>query len=398
MSAIKTFPGVAGFYVLTPQSQLGFYDQDKNFIVDVKLTEAFAAYLKQYLKTYEQNPHQENFRLAILYSAQEKRPWGSETLFLEENIVRRLYPVTGTVTEELTSFQIKNRAKSIYRGMELFLEYEDSGAPNMPIYCPVLYDRGTTLDDYADLLDRPVTSADRDIAVIEVVNILAGIPVARRFAAEITILKEKIYQGIVKKGMRKAAEFTLIEDVRRNSTRPAVTAEVAAGESYGHVDKRSERKVTLDAQTVGKAHVVSGSHDVFIKNISASLMGHPEPADVMTLKSFTKFRDLSHDKLQALADKCLVYKVPAGTQLLERGTKDTLNLYLLEGSVQLIAADGGIKFIEGGTPAAQSPVSSLKPRMYTVTAFTRVTFLWIDEKLIDEILHKASPLRRDATA
>ncbi len=396
MSAIKTFPGVVGFYVLTPQSQLGYYDQDKNFVVDVKLTEAFAAYLQQYLKIYEKNPDQENFRLAIIYSLPEKRPWGSETLFLEKNIVRRLYPVTGTVTEELTSFQVKNRAKSIYRGMELFLEYEDSATPSMPIYCPVLYDRGTTLDDHAELLDRPITAADRDVKVVEVINILAGIPVARRFAAEITILKEKIYQGIVKKGMRKAAEFTLIEDVRRNNTRPSITAEVASGNSYGHVDKRSERKVTLDAQAEGKT--ASAGHDVLIKNISTSLMGHPEPADIGMLKTFMKFRDLSHDKLEALAAKCLVYKVPAGTQLLERGTKDTLNLYLIEGSVQLIAADGGIKHIEGGTSAAQSPVSSLKPRMYTVTAFTRVAFLWIDDKLIEEVVHGASPLRRDATA
>ncbi|MBI3546115.1 MAG: cyclic nucleotide-binding domain-containing protein [Gammaproteobacteria bacterium] len=395
MSVIKTFPGVVGFYVLTSQGQLGFYDQDKKFVVDAKLTEVFAAYLQQYLKIYEKNPDQENFRLALIYSSQEKKPWGSETLFLEKNIVRRLYPVTGTVTEDLTSFQTKNRAKSIYRGMELFLEYQDSATPNMPIYCPVLYDRGTALDDYGPSLDRPVTSVDRDTSVIEVINILAGIPVARRFASEITILKEKIYQGIVKKGMRKSTEFTLIEDVRRNVTTP-ITTEVKAGDSYGHADKRSDRRVTLDSQTDGK-NLVSGtgmSHDALIKNIAASLIGQPEPATATIFKAFAKFRDVDHSKLEALAEKCLIYKAPPGTQLLERGTKDTMNLYLLEGSVQLIAADGGVKFIEGGTPTAQNPVSSLKPRMYTVTAFTRVAFLWIDDKLVEEILQAKSALRR----
>jgi hypothetical protein len=75
---------------------------------------------------YLRNPEQGNFRLAIIHRMQEKRPWGSECLFLEKHIVRRLYPVTGMTTDvDLTSFQRKNREKSIYRGMELFLEYKD---------------------------------------------------------------------------------------------------------------------------------------------------------------------------------------------------------------------------------------------------------------------------------
>jgi hypothetical protein len=37
--------------------------------------------------------------------------------------------------------------------------------------------------------------------------------------------------------------------------------------------------------------------------------------------------------------------------------------------------------------------------MYTVSAFTRVAFLWIDDKLIDEIVRgKATLLRRDAAS
>ena len=298
---------MVGFYVLTPDGQLGFFDQDNKFVVDAMLTKTFGDYNTRYLMAYLRNPEQGNFRLAMIHRTQEKRPWGSECLFLEKHIVRRLYPVTGMTTDvDLTSFQKKNREKSIYRGMELFLEYKDGSNPDVPIYCPVLYDRGTMLDDYASILDRQVISADRETPVVEVINLLAAIPVAKRNTTEIGILKEKIYHGSVKKGMRKSAEFTLIEDIRRNAENGKEKNE---GDLYGDVDKRSERQVTLDA-TSGQGN----AEDNLIRNIGSSLVGRPEPADMATLKTFTRFRGLDHEKLEAIVAQCLIYKVPPGTK------------------------------------------------------------------------------------
>jgi len=395
MSTIETFPGLIGFYVLTPEGQLGFYDQDKKFIVDTKLMKAFADYNMRYLMSYLQNPHQGNFRLAVIHRCQEKRPWGSDTLLLEKHIVRRLYPVAGMTAEvDLTSFQKKNREKSIYRGMELFLEYKDSASPDMPVYCPVLYDRNTTLDNYSASLERPVTSMDRETPVVEVVNLLAGIPAGRRFAPEIAILKDKIYQGIVKKAMRRSAEFTLIEDIRRNA-QAARTERVDTGDLYDAVDKRAARKVTLDAAT-GKTGVTDSTG--LVQSIISSLVGHPEPADAVTMKAFANFRELDHQTLETLAARCLIYKVPPGTKLVERGTNDTWNLYLVEGTVELEAADGVTKCIDGGTDKATNPISFLKPRMYTVTTVTRAAFLWIDDRLIEQIRQDDASRRRDAIA
>ena len=380
MTTIETFPGLIGFYVLTSDGQLGAYDQDLKFIVDAKLTGAFAEYNRRFLMTYLQNPMQGNFRLAIIHRTQDKHPWGSDTLLIEKNLVRRLYPMTGTTELDLTAFQKKNREKSIYRGMEIFLEYKDASSPELPVYCPVLYDRSKMLADYAANLDRPVMPADRETPVVEILNLLGGIPQGRRYTPEIAALKEKIYQGIVKKGMRKSSEFTLIEDMRRNATNPKIDR---TADPYADVDKRAERQVTLDSKAGDQA---GHAHDsTLIRNIATSLDGHPEPADPQILKTFTRFRDMHHDKLEALAKRCLVYSVPPGTQLLERGTSDTWNFYLVNGSVQLMAADGGSKSIEAGTPNATNPISYLKPRMYTVTAITRVVFLWIDDKLVDEI-------------
>ena len=398
MDTIGTFPGLIGFYVLTPEGQLGFYDQNMKFIVDSRLMKAFTDYNMRFLMAYLQNPHQGNFRLAVIHRGQDKRPWGSETLLLEKHIVRRLYPVAGMTAEvDLTSFQKKNREKSIYRGMELFLEYKDSSSPDMPVYCPVLYDRNKTLDDYVTSLERPVTSVDRETPVVEVINLLAGIPVNRRFAPEIGILKEKIYQVIVKKAMRKSADFTLIEDVRR-TTQTAKTETAGHDDPYHHVDKRAERRVTLDAAGKTGASAVDDT-TALNQHLSSSLGGHPEPADPAVMKAFSKFRELEHQTLAALASRCLIYKVPPGTKLLERGTSDTMNLYLVEGTVQLEAADGVTKLIEGGTDKAASPISFLKPRMYTVTTVTRVAYLWIDDNLIEKIMQDDTlSRRRDATA
>jgi hypothetical protein len=392
VSTIGTFPGLVGFFVLTSDGELGYYDKDRNFVRDAKLTKAFADYNRQYLMAYLRNPDQGNFRLALIHRSQEEKPWGSYTLLLEKHIVRRLYPVAGmTVELDLTAFQKKNREKSIYRGMELFLEYKDTSTPELPVYCPVLYDRKTSLNDYASNLDRQVTPADRDTPVVEVINLLAAIPSSRRTGPEIAILKEKIYHGIVKKGMRKSAEFSLIEDMRRN-------ARSARGENvdpYSDIDKRSGRQVTLDSLAGhDKSAEYNPNDSALISRIGVALLGRPEPADPMVMKNFSRFRDLAHDKLVALAAQSFVYKVPPGTPLLERGTSDTWNFYLLEGTLQLLAADGMEKRIDSATDTARNPISSLKPRMYTVTALTRVTFLWIDDRLVEQIVQGISPAQR----
>jgi len=385
MSTITTFPSLAGMYVLMLDGQLGVYDQNMKFVVDSKLTKAFSEYNLSFLLSYHQNPEQGNFRLGLIHRTREKRPWGTDTLLLEKHVVRRLYPLSGTtVSSDLTTFQKKNREMSIYRGMELFLEYKDTSTPELPVYCPVLYDRITALNSYAAILDRTVTSDDRETAVVEVVNLLAAIPMAKRFSSDISNLRERIYRGIVKKNMRKGSGYTLIDDIRRNA-KTRKTDKIK--DPYGDVDKRADRQVTLDTLTSvenrNSGHAVSFSIN---KLIGESSDKRTVPAEPLMLVKFSKFSRLDHNKLEKLAARSLLFTVPPGTKLLERGTTDAWNLYLLEGTLQLTAADGGIKYIEADTENAQSPVASLKPRMYTVSALTRASFIWIDDNVVDQIL------------
>jgi hypothetical protein len=289
-----------------------------------------------------------------------------------------------TASSDLTTFQKKNREKSIYRGMELFLEYKDTSTPELPVYCPVLYDRITTLNSYAAILDRAVTSDDRETAVVEVVNLLAAIPMAKRFSADISDLRERIYQGIVKKNMRKGSGYTLIDDIRRNAkTRKTDKLD----NPYDDVDKRADRQVTLDTlKSVDNKKSGQAVKSSVSNPIGETSDKRAVPAEPLMLGKFSKFSHLDHNKLEALAFRSLLYTVPPGTKLLERGTTDTWNLYLLEGTLQLTAADGVVKYIDADTENARSPVSSLKPRMYTVSALTRVSFIWIDDNVVDQIL------------
>lgn len=394
MKAFKTYPGLAGFYVLSHEGQLGMYDHDGKFMVDAQLTQVFGSYNAQYLESYLPNPDQDSFRLAIVYHASEKKPWSSETFFLEELILRRLYPLSGSVKTELTVFQKRNREKSIFRGMETLLEYKDVTTPETPIFCPVLYDRDTYMEEYPGALDRKEMDSDRKVPVVEILNLLTMIPVARRQTREIIGLKRKLYEAAVNKSARKSADLSLIESNRRHSAAGPVTTDV-----YADVDKRADRSVTLDSITA-RSNMGSSSSRLnepyLVKNIEKSLEGKPRPADPDNLRVFSKFRDLDMDKLAAIASKSLVYCVPAGIHLLERGTNDSWNLYLLDGRVEMVAADGVAKCIDGGTDKAKNPVASLKPRIYSVNTVTRAVFLWVDDRVVEEIVHGGFSPRRDA--
>lgn len=79
---------------------------------------------------------------------------------------------------------------------------------------------------------------------------------------------------------------------------------------------------------------------------------------------------------------------PAGTVLIKRGGNDNWNYYLLNGAVRLKARDGTHFVIEGGSPKARWPLANLRPRIYSVTAISPVTYLQIDATFEAEILGK----------
>src|SRR5205809_141489 len=148
VTAIDSLSNVVGLYLLTADGALGVYDEDKRFVVDRALTDALATHTRQLLASGLPNANGGDFRCGLIYHAIESRAWNSDTLALEESVLREVYPVSGPPNQELTTFQKKNREKSIYRGIELLLEYRYERIRDEPVYCPILFDRGSTLGEY----------------------------------------------------------------------------------------------------------------------------------------------------------------------------------------------------------------------------------------------------------
>lgn len=394
MKAIDALMNIAGLYGLTPDGELGVYGGDRAFVRDVSLTQAFAAQIRQLLRSYHADPDGGVYRLGLIYHAPTKRSWDSDTLVLEEAVVREVYPVGGPPTQELTAFQKKNREKSVYRGIELLIEYRYERLADAPVYCPLLYDRGMSLDQYPPSVSF-AAAKDTRTPVLEVLNLMAMIPMGRRNAPELLALMDNMHRYLVHKEARREGTFTL------NQERYVAKRHEGGGEAeFFDVDKRHERQQTLTAgalqqRLVAAAQVQRADH---FAQVEQWLERPHRPVNAALLRTFAQFRNLDGNALAALAEKALVYTAPAGAKLLNVGMKDSWNMYLLEGTVSLQAADGGSLFVTGGTDKAESPISFLKPRKYNVAAVTPVSFLWIHDALLEAVLIPPDPTPRVASA
>lgn len=382
--SIDSLTKITGLYVLAADGRIGFVGPNKTIERDDEATQALGPHIARFLAHCDAEPAGLQ-RVAIIYRAPQRKPWGEETLVLDARVVRELYPITGQQTEELTVFQKKSQENSVYRGIELLLEYHRESMPEVPIYCPLLYDRQTVLAQYPTFLNRPLQPADENIPVVEVVNLLATIPVARRDVPEVQSLLKKAHERLIHKGMRRSGEFTLVDKVR-----PGARVEVSPDAMYFDADKRSEPKPRAPAAAPAAAPR-AGIDLAKLKalprfeQLEKWADRNRRSVDAETLRTFTPFRDHDMGTLAAVAQYIRVYSVPSGTRLLDRGMNDEWNLFLIEGTVSLAAADGANLVIVGGSEKAANPIASLKPRKYAVTAMTTVSFLWIPNMLLEAI-------------
>jgi hypothetical protein len=375
LNVISTLPDPSGLYVLTPQGNLGVYlspNTDNNkFSLDIELSTKLFEHVAGFLKSYLANPDGSSARVAIIYNSVEKKPWGHATFYMEESVVRDVYPVAGllvgSVSNTLTTFQKRNREKSIYRGLETLLAHKADS--NLAIYCPVLFDRNTTLDCYLSALDRGVQEGDRNTPVLEVLNLVATVPVLARNSPAILDLREKLHAVLIKSHMRKESGLAVAD----SETWKAPTVEWK-GRASASAD------VTKKVPDFTRLHVTDRHTD-----IERWLEQPPRVIDPMALRGFFNFRELTDHSLSQVAEQCPVYRAPAGTRLLERGASDKWNLFLVSGSLLMQPLDSAPLLIESGTESAASPVSFLKPRKYQVVAKTQVNFLWIPDALLHSL-------------
>lgn len=372
MAITDVISNPAGLYALTGDAQLGFFDENGAFLRDEALSAALGALAREFLKNYLAQPDQGRARVAVIGAARAPREWGQVSLFLEESVVRELYPQSGG--GGLTAFQKKNQEKSIYRGMELLLEFRNMQYPNAPLFAPVLFDRRLTLDAYPGA-GECVSTVNARAPAVEVLNLVAPVPIGRRESAVFVNLKERLHAALIRKDQRRVASYDLVED-----TRAHWEAVKAAPREAFTVDTRAEREVTLSAGGLLRLHQTQR-----IERVERWLEMPHRPVTPGRLREFVHFRALAPAALEKLAATALLYTAPAGARLLERGMTDEWNMYLLEGVVTLEPEQGATLTVEGRSPKAVSPVAFLKPRKYTVTALSKVSFLWIHDLALRSI-------------
>lgn len=385
MKLIEAIPDLANFVILLANGKLGFYRDTGEFVVQQHFTDLFADHIKDFLKTYQDNPDTADYRIGIVYPTRGEKPWKSATLALETEILRRLYPSGGTRDKELTSFQKRNIEKSVYQGIELLMEHHDESLPGVQIYCPVLFFRQTTLDDYLPILGREQLPRDAKTPVLEVLNFLAPISIGRRNTEGIGRFTKLIYEGVINKGVRKSSYGFLGQKGK------SVPGGAASGAAIGEdITARADQAFSsIFGQRSGGGYsswMKTHCSEETRQRVGRWLVEPYKYIDPHKLRFFSQFRDLSLDGLVLLADRHPIFQAPIGTQILARGTNDKWNLYLIEGTVQLEAEDGEKLVVEAMTPRAAAPVASLKPRMFNVTTMTPTKFLWIMDTLVNTMI------------
>jgi hypothetical protein len=368
MQSFALLNDASGFYVLSAEGQLGTIGADGRFVMDVERTKRFFDYLAGYVRHYTANPQAHGFRLAIIFRAEPPRRWGAETMLLERQIVHDLYPISGPAASQLTNFQKQNAEKSLYRGMELLLEYRSEQASELPVFCPVLFDRGTQLANYPGKPVQPPSEAEAAGPVLEVLNLLAGIPVTRRAIPEIRNLMDDVHARLIRKDARRSQNYTVLDKAFERTTDENET-----------VDDPFDDRERGDSSEFEISGAIGEALDRWLGKPHKFL----KPDD---FRFFHMFRELGPDQLEMLTKECPAYYAPAGAPLLGRGTTDTWNFFLLSGRVELDAVDGAKKVIVAGSDTTRSPVCHLKPRMYGVRALTPVEFLWIESGYINKVL------------
>lgn len=387
---LSSFKRLSGQLMLGPRGELGWINDAQAFQLDGELTRVFATYAVHYLKEYTANPDDHLYRVGLIYHSKQPHPWGSETLRLTDDVVRMIYPVSGVGASELTAFQKKKRENSIHFGTELLLTYTLKDAPDVPIFLPVLFDRGTTLHQYEHQTSTTVMMSEApDTPVLEVLNLVGPATAARKNLDVFLALKERLANTLIKKDARRPVEMKIMDEGRAAPVSGKTDAPAPAPAAFtGSTTPLDGSALATDSGS--RLWYNPALHDATCEKLSRFLQMPKQFVEVDQVRQLVRFRDLTMSAQKLLAGTCPVYMAPTNTLLLERGSNDQWNLFLLQGQLELTAADGEKKIVVGGSDNARNAIGALKPRKFAVTALTPVRFLWIHENIIAEIQQRQS--------
>ncbi len=107
---------------------------------------------------------------------------------------------------------------------------------------------------------------------------------------------------------------------------------------------------------------------------------------VQQIRHLVPVSDLTEDNMQDLAGKTFIEALPKGKLLFKQGQEDNYSFYLLSGDLVLTSGPGSDKVVSGGTSQSRFPLDHNRPRLCTAIAKTDITFVRIDNDLLDILL------------
>jgi CRP-like cAMP-binding protein len=111
-----------------------------------------------------------------------------------------------------------------------------------------------------------------------------------------------------------------------------------------------------------------------------------EQLDIELLRSFSPLDGLKRDNLTALARKVQIRELSPKQMLFKEGDTEKRTVYIVSGSLELIADGTVTEVIVGGTDNARNPVAAVFPRRVSARAHDQVRYLSIDSDLLDVML------------
>jgi hypothetical protein len=350
-----SLPGTEGLYLLTATGKLGRYQTDGIFREEPALSGRLADKIARVLRQYRSGAVND-LALALITPNTPDQPWQSSTLVFGDAAVREVFRTRDEGETPLTSFQKRNKVKSVYQGMELVLDTKKASQPQLPRYCPVLF--VPEVNDET-LRRRYNTGALDTRRALEVLDMMAPISPKEQQDPALTEMAIEMSKAKIAPEVRHAPELTLVENATPSGT---------GCETW-----------SLTADTAGIAPWEGLPEDRSI------YFNDGDPVTYWLLASFAPFNELNDLQRQFLARGHVVTKKPAGSTLIERSSREDVTIYLIEGTLELEAFDGRKISVVGGTRRARIPISQLSPHAYTVKAATDVSVILVSQDMVREV-------------
>lgn len=334
---------LAGLYLLTHRGQIARFDAAGEPVADEELTEALSFRLQAVLKQYRSGAV-DGLSLGLIADAEFGGEWSTDTLIFSDRALNDLFDAGRRPDMPLTEYEQRNKAKTVFQGMELLLNKGRPLQPVAPRFCPVLF------------------APEVDLETLR-----------QRYGVDFA-LKRELFElldlcALFACNNRRPREVLSMVQAMRQAQRDAVSA----GQPGAAPDE--------PAADAGAGDPAPG----VLMPPRDSCFNEGDAVTGGLLEWFAPFNELTDTQREIVAGYEIIRKADSGTCLIEQGTREDICIYLVEGSLALEGPDGATMIIRAGTHRSRLPISVLTPHVFGVTAVTDVSFIALSQKLVRRV-------------